>query len=179
MKLIGIAGKKRSGKNTAADILTQFGGYSQFSFANPLKAMLETLLHQLNIDPDTRYKMLHGDLKEMPCPQLCGKSTRHALQTLGTEWGRDCIDRDFWVTACIQRAKLVPKAVITDVRFYNEAQGIREAGGIIIMLERNESLKQQDDHPSEDMDFVGDYVIFNNSSVARLAYELQQIEMDL
>ena len=47
------------------------------------------------------------------------------------------------------------------------------------MLERNESLKQQDDHPSEDMDFVGDYVIFNNSSVARLAYELQQIEMDL
>lgn len=76
---------------------------------------------------------------------------RHALQTLGS-WGRECF-LDVWTNAAIKRARLLitdgydelhdqelpltPSVVlITDVRYANEMQAIRNAGGRIIRIRR-------------------------------------------
>jgi len=167
MKLIGFAGKKRSGKDTAAQTLVTSCDYTQFSFASLLKEMTTTLLIKLGLDPLTVARMVNGDLKEMPLPQLMGKTTRHAMQTLGTEWGRQCIGENFWVAATLRQAKTVQKAVISDVRFANEAQAIREAGGKVIELRRPD-VRCDDSHPSEQIDFTVDDVILNVGTIEEL-----------
>lgn len=59
-------------------------------------------------------------------------SARHALQTLGTEWGRAC-EQNLWADAGVHRAKLQQKngfcVAFTDCRFTNEAATVRRAGG--------------------------------------------------
>jgi ferredoxin len=83
---------------------------------------------------------------------------RHALQQLGTEWGRACY-QNVWVEHTLRIAKtlledatamyskegglektntLVPRngIVISDVRFQNEFDAIHKAGGYVIRLRR-------------------------------------------
>jgi len=163
MKLIGIAGKKRSGKDTAARALMVECGYYRFSFASILKQMLLTLLERLGIDPETADRMIDGDLKEMPVPQLMGKSARHAMQTLGHEWGRALIGENLWVAATLRAASACDKVVISDVRYANEAQTIREAGGRVVEIQRPMNWIK-DDHPTEQIDFSVDHIILNKGT---------------
>jgi hypothetical protein len=173
MKLIGITGKKRSGKDTAANILVSVG-YRKFSFASILKAMTYTCLIRLGLDLETVDRAIDGDLKEMPIPQLCGRTARHVMQTLGTEWGRKCIDPDFWVRACIGNATASPRAVISDVRFENEAKAIQCIGGKIIRILRDGC--NGDGHASETMNFDVDYTIENNGTLEQLKEYLLEYE---
>jgi Deoxynucleotide monophosphate kinase len=175
MNLIGICGKKGSGKDTAGAALVE-QGYQQIAFAGALKAMTSCLFRYLNLDPITTVKMIYGDLKEMPVPELGGRSTRYAMQTLGTEWGRLCIDKDLWINIAIQRAQQFRKAVITDVRFPNEAKAIQNAGGIVVRIYRN-GCTVDDYHPSEiELDNVdADYTIYNDSSLETLLRKIKEI----
>ena len=74
-------------------------------------------------------EQIDGSLKETPCDLLCGKTPRQAMQLLGTEWGRDLISPDFWVSAwsaAVDRA-LTGGAigiVADDCRFLNEVAAI-------------------------------------------------------
>lgn len=131
--LVGITGKAGSGKSTAAQVLLD-AGWVRIKFADPLKDMLRA------IGLDDRH--IEGHLKEVPCDMLMGKTPRHAMQTLGTEWGRECIAPDFWVALARRRIALAMAAglnvVVDDVRFENEAQVIRELGGFVLGLERGD-----------------------------------------
>lgn len=146
---------------------------------------------------------------------------RHALQQLGTEWGRSC-HSDIWVVKAVRIANKLLKegsdplykntlisthpycyeasegvfqwddavehgqlssnklptytkhefVVISDVRFKNEINHIRSAGGKVFRVIRGASAKL-DSHPSEaemrlleDADFDG--VIFNSGSLEAL-----------
>lgn len=133
--IVGFTGRARSGKDTAADVLLGFG-YIKMSFANPIKSMIGSLLAYQGVDHRVIMEMLHGSLKETPSPCLGGKSPRHAMQTLGTEWGRDCMDKDIWVNATINMAAQHDAVVIADVRFPNEAKAIRAAGGVVYRVVR-------------------------------------------
>ena len=66
-------------------------GFLCLPFAAPLKAMFAAL----GIAPAPRDDPRVW--RETPHPLLCGRTPRQALQTLGTEWGRDCIGDDVWV----------------------------------------------------------------------------------
>lgn len=173
MYLIGICGKKGSGKDTAGKLLEK-QGFDQYKFAEALKKMIYCLYEYLKINPLTARRMIDGDLKEMPCSELCGWSTRYAMQTLGTEWGRNCIDKDFWTRITIESVKQSLKAVITDVRFPNEAKAIQNEGGIIIKLLRD--TNSTDNHPSEGIELVeSDYDVFNNGTINDLKENLENI----
>lgn len=131
--IIGITGRARSGKNTVADlIISHVGGY-HYAFADPIRAMLAAL----DIDMSDPYWQSH---KEQPILVL-GKSPRQMMQTLGTEWGRDCINKNIWVIFAMARYKADgPGMVLSDVRFQNEAAWIREAGGLLIHVRRRNVL---------------------------------------
>jgi hypothetical protein len=172
MKLIGITGRKKSGKDTAARALIT-EGYWPLRFAGGLKAMVACLLTYMGIEPATIEKMIDGDLKEMPFPYLEGKSCRQIMQTLGTEWGRDCVGRDLWVHICMERAKSYDKVVVTDVRFKNEEKAIREAGGKIVKIERPTLVR--DDHPSEAIDKIHpDLIIMNTGTIKYLQEKITE-----
>ena len=125
MPIIGLTGYKGSGKSEVARILER-QGYARLRFAGAVKDMLRVL----GLDDDE----LDGNLKEVPNPILGGKTPRHAMQTLGTEWGRVMISDDLW-TRVIERRLFEARAgelfVIDDVRFQNEAAMIRRMVGVI------------------------------------------------
>lgn len=107
-------------------------------------------------------------------------SGRVALQRYGTEGHRDVFGSDFWVDALLPRGggwpmnfsgemdfSMEPPEIcaVTDVRFENEAERIRELGGIIIKIDR--SVGDPDNHVSEFPlpNRLIDFVIENNTTL--------------
>jgi hypothetical protein len=130
--IIGLTGLAGSGKDSVRAVLEQHG-YTGLAFADPIRAMLRELL--LSAGAELRY-MTDRELKEQPIPQL-GTSYRQLAQTLGTEWGR-ALGADIWVRIATARMDELLGAtfgpvqfVISDVRFPNEEQLIRQRGGQI------------------------------------------------
>lgn len=164
VKIIGLTGYKGSGKSTVAEILCDDFGFERFGFADPLKQMMR----QLGLNDE----QLNGNLKEIPCDLLSGNTPRFAMQTLGTEWGRDCLDYDFWVNLWkyrIEKSK-TGHVVVDDCRFENEIQAIRNLNGTIINVIRTD-IKPTDKHISENsFENQHDFIIDNTKSIDTLVF---------
>lgn len=135
--IVGLTGKKRSGKDTAAKALPSF---HRESFAAPIRRAVCDILC---ISPE----ILENE-KESAIAWLDGVTVRHLMQTLGTEWGRDKIHNELWIRSMSRRILFQRQVVITDVRFDNEAEFIKNKGGIVISIERS-SRSSEDSHASE------------------------------
>lgn len=150
-RLIGLIGRKGSGKDTAAEALEALG-FQNVKFAGALKEMLGVFLAYQGADADTIRRMIDGDLKEVETPLFGGKTPRHAMQTLGTEWGRKLIHPDIWLRASMAKA-ILGDSVITDVRFPNEAEAVTKAGGAVVrIIAEGRTVFEGgvgEDHPSE------------------------------
>lgn len=149
IRIIGFAGPKRAGKDTAGQVLVN-AGYTKVAFADPIKSMITSLLTVQGATHTDIARMMEGDLKEVPTDYLSGQSPRYAMQTLGTEWGREVMAPDFWIDAFNNRVASLKDApvVITDVRFNNESVAIRRLGGLIVHIERDVAARA-DPHKSE------------------------------
>lgn len=131
---IAITGPAGSGKDAIANILVRDFGFERLRFADPLKMMVRRMYETTGMSRQEVERRVEGDLKEKPCAILGGKTPRHAMQTLGTDWGRKCIDEDLWVRIAI--ADVEDNAhcdfVNVDCRFDNEARALQKAGFFII-----------------------------------------------
>lgn len=140
-KLIALAGPVGCGKTTIAALLEQHN-FARVRFAGPMKDMLSAL--------GLSHDQLDGDKKETPCQLLCGTTPRHALQTLGTEWGRKLIGEDIWTNAAMQRIDWLRSAqrdiVVDDLRY--EAQALLRRHAVIVGVRRS-GLQHSAVHASE------------------------------
>lgn len=160
---VGLTGRKRSGKNTAA-LAYEAAGYTQMAFATPIKIMVIALLSYQGVDDETIGRMMDGDLKEVPTPFLAGRSPRHAMQTLGTEWGRKLMGEDIWIDMLVNASDQFEMVVVTDVRFPNEVEALRKRCHAEIVRITRPGLPAGDGHASEahidtlevDQDIVND-----------------------
>jgi hypothetical protein len=177
-KLIGLTGYAGSGKDTVREIL-EVCGYNGFAFADPIRAMLATLLAENGIDDD-KY-MNTREFKETVIPEL-GVSYRHMAQTLGTEWGR-ALHGDFWLRIAASYMESLddgmepaPYFVISDVRFANEAAWVREQGGVIWRIERPQAVPVRA-HASEAelYHFSADATIDNSGTIDALEHTVMQL----
>lgn len=184
MMLIGLTGKAGSGKSTAAQHLVENHGFTRLRFAGPLKAMMKTLFVEMGVDLKTAWRAIEGDLKEYHDVGLNMKTTRHAMQTLGTEWGRKCMGEDFWVNVARQRIQSeyvsmppssTPRLVFDDVRFENEAAMIREMGGTVIHITGRGGIEGS--HASEAGVEVGDgdFIVNNAYGLNQTTRELSRV----
>jgi hypothetical protein len=159
MLIVGFCGPIGCGKSTAAAYLVETYDFERRRFAGPLKAMMKALgLTDSEID---------GEHKERPCLLLGNKTPRHAMQTLGTEWGRMLIHPNLWVDAWRFSLPDNKDVVVDDVRFANEEKAIRDLGGLLIQIER-EGTGGLAQHASELQGIRGDIVIQNNGPVENL-----------
>lgn len=126
--LVGLCGAAGSGKSTIADALRTRHGFKVVSFADPLYEAV-SLITGVDV-----CRLKDRAFKESPLPGI-GKSPRHLLQTLGTEWGRQMVSPDIWVSAAMARVESYG-TVIADVRFDNEADAIRSRGGKVLYVVR-------------------------------------------
>lgn len=126
--IIAMTGAAGSGKDAVADILVKDYGFERLSFAYGLKSMLRRLYEVQHVSAEVIERKIEGDLKEKSCHYLSGKSPRHAMQALGTEWGRNCIGESFWVQAAVESMEREIDYVCSDCRFENEWDALKLRG---------------------------------------------------
>lgn len=165
-RLIAFTGPAGSGKSTAALHLVAVHGFTRVHFAEPLKRMLAAL----GVTPAE----LDGDRKETPCSLLCGRTPRWAMQSLGTEWGRELIGPDLWTRAW--RAALPPgDIVVDDCRFPNEVDAIWAEDGTIVRVERPGAIKFETLHVSEAHALPYRYALANIGSIEAFRLSVTQL----
>lgn len=173
MKIIGFSGRAGSGKNTAAEALIRDYGAYPAAFADELKRIARRVWGLSETQTD-------GHLKEV-VDERWGLTPRQIMQRLGTEVGR-AVHPDTWVRYLLDRRlarDLFPPAmlaVITDVRFPNECEAIRNLGGIVIRIERP-GLAGDDSHASEKAInlLVVDHVVVNDGTIADLHRKVLEV----
>lgn len=191
--IIAISGLAGAGKDTAADVLVQCHGFVRVALADPLKRIARDVFAFSDQQmwgpsasrnaPDARYPRTTMAREWMQTQLEFGRAVdandieqrfgyetpehfltpRHALQTLGSEWGRDCYEQ-IWLEIGLRTAhrllasdgfSYTPKrgifssdarrpdgVVIPDIRFANELDAVRRVGGFVIRIVRpNAGLK--------------------------------------
>lgn len=175
--IIGITGKKRAGKDTAAEYLTSIG-FVLYRFADPIKRLCADIFLW-----DDEH--INGDYKET-VDERWGISPRKAQQLVGTELFREALPGhsrsfnsitgpDVWV----RRFGLWyhgQDVVIPDVRFPNEADVIKAMGGHIVRIERPGACTT-DPHPSELMmdSIKADYTLTNDGGIDGLQWDMKML----
>lgn len=177
MKIIGLTGRARAGKDTAAGIVLEWaaangadfiirqgfadllklsafralGGASSVSIEKAVKFCDELKQDEGNIE----VTLPTEPLDPIRCYALTG---REFLQDYGTEAHRDVFGSDFWVEALFNHVEAngpefgYDLLVIPDCRFDNEAAAVRARGGEVWEVTRpqhEDELKSGLEHTSE------------------------------
>lgn len=169
--VIGLTGLINAGKSTVAQHLMLQYGFVLVKFAQGLKDMMRALgLNESEIE---------GVLKELPCDKLNGRTPRYAMQTLGTEWGRNHMGQDFWVNLLVQKVHQMDcNVVIDDCRFPNEAVAVqRDLQGKVWRLVRAASYGT---HSSErDQAYITpDLTLMNTGTLDELLEKVDTVLSD-
>jgi len=166
MKLIGITGKARSGKDNIAKYLYENYGFTRIAFADPVKMAAQQIFGLSHAQTwDDR-------LKEVEIPYW-GMSPRQMFQKLGTEATHPIFGSDVWMKRWFMAydvLKDTDHVVVPDVRYDLEAQGIINLGGMIIEVQRGEGLDgEEGKHMSErGLTINPDLIVRNNTSLDNL-----------
>lgn len=159
--LIGLTGYAQHGKDTVGEYLVKRNGYKRYSFADGVRAAVLKLdpmilnLEPVVFDNDTIQvgDSLRGLVTKVGWDEAkLHPEVRRLLQVMGTEVGRDMFGPDVWVNIVADQLRSdnvvsedasgfwFPqeggRAVITDVRFPNEAALIKRLGGELWRVER-------------------------------------------
>lgn len=191
--LIGLTGKKRSGKDSLASVLVTNHGFERVAFADALKASLLQVNPVIRIEPDERYlvsgvlgstveTVLHARLatlvRELGWEQAKGvREVRRLLQEHGVAI-REHVDESVWLDVVagkiIDHLAAGRSVVITDVRFPNELDLIYELGGHHVHVDRPGNIST-DTHVSEtlleDSYVSADWTVKNDGTLDDLAAE--------
>jgi len=164
--VIGITGAGGAGKDTVGQLL----GYHMIAFAGPLK---QGLIAMGFPEPPNRVD------KEAPIPGY-KFSWRQAAQTLGTEWGR-ALQPDIWLAITKSRVEhsMWARVTITDVRFHNEADWVRERGLLVHVKGRETTIKEDDRKHASEHGLIPDekdYIINNIGSLDQLRVDVLQLQ---
>ena len=201
--IIGCVGFIGSGKDTAADYLVKEFGFHRDSFAATLKDAVAAVF-------GWDRELLEGRTKEarewreqvdpwwserLNIPTL---TPRWVLQHWGTEVCRNAFHNDIWIASLENKLRRSGNnTVISDCRFRNEVEAIKNQGGRVVWIQRgitphwydiaakanhgDESarrwLESEEIHASE-YSWAGtqfDHVVENNGSISSLYSQLNDL----
>jgi hypothetical protein len=158
MKIIGIIGAIGSGKDTIAEYLIETQHFDKYAFASKVKDVACVVFGwnremMEGLTPKSRKWREEVD-------EYWGITPREAMQKIGTEMFRKHIDDQIWIKALIREIQYKSNSrriVITDCRFENEIQAVKDMGGKIIYVQRgnepewaHKSIKAFEDYNSEE-----------------------------
>lgn len=146
-KIIGICGLKNSGKDTIGDIICKHDdSFVKMSFADTLKDITAILMgwDRELLQGSTIESREWREKADDYWSDKFGKmiTPRIILQELGTNVLRNQFLQSIWVDSLQKKLMEMDKnVVITDVRFPNEIDMIKELGGTIYRVERGDLPK--------------------------------------
>jgi len=204
--IIGINGKIGSGKDTIGDIIQKIcitndgPEFEVKKFAGKLK-QIASLLTGIPVE-----KFEDQEFKKLDMNPEWGMTYREFLQRLGTEAMREGLHTNVWVNALFAdyKAKWVSTGnaieedevslekeylnwIITDMRFENELEAVKEKGGITIRVVRPHGYTNPHTgeykemplnyHPSETAldEATFDYEIINDGEIVDLIEKVKEI----
>jgi len=169
--IIAFAGRKQSGKTSACEFTANV--YSQtmqknsaiYNFADPLKKMCIDIF-------GLTYEQCYGSDENKNEYVNCfwpdsgnSMTAREVMQYVGTDVFRK-MQHNVWADATIRKIQdeNLPLALIADCRFPNEVEAVKNAGGLVIKLNRNlyssthesETALDEDRYDQSNFDFVID-----------------------
>jgi hypothetical protein len=118
--------------------------------------------------------------KEPPYPHKTRMTVREFLQKLGTQAVRHHVHQDAWVISAMAGMKNEDNVIFTDCRFPNEAQAIKDKGGVIIRISREvpgvsqKFIDRSESEVSLD-DWKFDYTIHNMGTLEDLRNQVKEI----
>lgn len=149
--IIAFSGKKRCGKNSAALFAKNFfmecgRTVEEMAFADPVKKSL-ALAMGLNESHFFQDEAKSEVFSFYDGQKMTG---REMLQKFGTEALRDNFNDSIWLTSTVNKIKKSTADVIliTDLRFPNELDFLREQGAFSIRIRRGDII-DNDTHYSE------------------------------
>ena len=204
--IIGVCGFIGSGKDTIADYLVNFHEFRRESFASTLKDAVSavfgwdrTMLEgRTKVAREWREQVDPWWAERLEMPEL---TPRWVLQYWGTEVCRRAFHDDIWIASLENKLRnSVDDIVVSDCRFPNEIKSIKDAGGIMVWVQRGalpdwyptaveanagnnvaaNYLKMKKIHASETA-WVGtefDAVLDNNGSIDDLYEEIKNLVLN-
>jgi len=156
MEIIGLSGFARSGKDEAARVLVEEYGFVRVAFADKLREVLYALNPIVDMGFDDFLELQPVYVQEVIDAYgwdgyketEYGTEIRRLLQRLGTEAGRQALWDTIWIDSAFAGLPDDAKVVVTDARFYNEFDAVRDRGGVVWRIER-EGVGPANGHASE------------------------------
>jgi hypothetical protein len=173
--LIGLTGKRLSGKDTCGDYICENFNYKRYAFADPLKKAVQNMF-------DFSDEQLYSEKKEEK-DIYWDIEPRRVLQIFGTDIVRNLFPKyllpklgnNFWIKRFeiwYEKNKNPTGIIVTDLRFQNEIDIIKKLGGIVIKIKREggRNKSEIDKHESENIEMLEniDYKINNDSTKEEL-----------
>lgn len=132
--IILLSGYARAGKDTVADYLVEHKHFEKYAFAEPiyqgLAVMYMNYLANTNCFPTLPGMIDYIKANKNANMPFTNKTWREGLQNLGTEWGRDFLNKDIWILLALEYILSIQNReknlVISDCRFLNEYEIIKE-----------------------------------------------------
>ncbi len=160
--IIGLTGKKQSGKDTFAYVYKDFVCARKVAFADPIREIGKIFGYAENdmmVNKDNPTGILQ-------------MSWRKFAQFVGTDLFRNKLDKDIWIKILGSKIIEGEDIIVTDVRFNNEAKFIRKKGGIIIEILRGSSFDTHESESGIDSTLVN-YQITNYGSLENYIQQIQ------
>lgn len=152
MRIIALTGKARSGKDTVAEYLERYHGFTRYAFADPMRAMVHALEEYGVTFPADRERSAIGDVSERQMLQDIG--------ALGRTWG-PC----FWITLADRwLSQQTKNVVISDIRTEQEATWVRMKGGEIWHITRPDAPEVRQDVTEQGIENPGELVLNNDGT---------------
>lgn len=179
-EIIGLAGYSTSGKDSAADALIA-EGYERIAFADVLRDIavaIDPYVYEVaEVDEDIFiFRRLSAVIQSYGWDYSKNEfpDVRRLLQRLGTEAGRGILGENIWVDTAFGRVK-TDRVVFTDVRFPNEAEGIKSRGGVVVRIDRP-GVGPRHQHPSETslVNYPFDHHIENDGTLEDLHQKVRK-----
>lgn len=194
IEVIGFAGQKRSGKDTAAQIARRYfeeAGWEvhTIAFADALREYALKLDPWVVSDHDGHPEPLARVISAFGwenCKDTSyAESVREVLQRLGADVMR-AVDEDVWVKLAGRKMQEILEGgphsrfvfIFTDVRFENEVQFILENSGAVFEM-RRPGRSSEDSHVSEFLELEPNgtniFAIDNDGNLEQLKKKLSQV----
>ncbi|MGO1050752.1 hypothetical protein [Crossiella sp. CA198] len=150
---IGLVGRQGAGKDALAACLGAMG-YVRVALADPIRRYAQALDPIVTVTGGEPVRLVdvlarygwEGAKRRVP-------EVRRVLQRLGTEVGRELAGPDVWLDLAVRRVAELRAAgrpaVITDVRFANEARALRGLGVVLVRVLRDVDQVDGEAHESE------------------------------
>jgi DNA-directed RNA polymerase subunit H (RpoH/RPB5) len=162
--LLGLVGKKQSGKDTVFNWLLHLWNDRRIVNRPHRLAFADEVYNEVA-------KSLGISVAQLRLNKNADPAIRKLLQNHGTEMrAKDSI---YWIAKIVTQIDDTKLQVITDCRFRNEADWILSRGGKLVRIRRESSDNSEDTHASEtELEGIRElsYVINNDFSQERLKH---------